>query len=291
MYNKEIYIVMPYFLIDQSFKILLNNLFSIFKNVDILLYGKKPIFTNSNKIILISDENYKLMFLEKKIDTIDKYMIYDEVDFMANPMTCELNIPQEQTNLENNTFLLIISECLYELIFNSNFLWEIPGIFFDNNSIQNYIFDINDKNIHILNNFFDKYIVPEINRKSVDIKIDVKIKVSMLDYIKKNIFTFLLTQQYKVNYGIPDKYYNITNNNYKFKAIPYSAVDNPIMGSEFSDPLLTYILTFICYKLMNYKYRSIDNDLLLEIHEKIYEEKPNDENEKNLFNSFNSFFV
>ena len=55
---------MPYFLINQSFKTLLNNLFSIFKNVDILLYGKKPIFTNSNKIILISDEDYKLMFID-----------------------------------------------------------------------------------------------------------------------------------------------------------------------------------------------------------------------------------
>ena len=33
------------------------------------------------------------MFLEKDIDTSNKYMIYDEVDTLANPITCELNIP------------------------------------------------------------------------------------------------------------------------------------------------------------------------------------------------------
>ena len=283
-YNKEIFIVMPYFLINQSFKILLNNLFSIFKNVDILIYDRKPIFTNSNRIILISDENYKLMFLKENIDTTDKYMIYDEVDFMANPMTCELNISQDKTNLENDEFLYIICECLYEKIFVDKLLWEIPGIFFDNNSIHNYIFDINEQNIKTLYNFFNKNIYPEIKDKSREIEIDENIKVSMLDYIKKNIFIFLLTQQYKVNYGIPDKYYNVNNRNYKFKAIPYSAVDNPVMGSEFSDPMLTYILTFISYKLMDFKYRSIDNDIILEIHEKLYLQKPNEENQKNLFN-------
>lgn len=284
MYNKEIYIVMPYFLINQSFKILLNNLFSIFKNVDILLYDKNPIFINSNRIILISDENYKLMFLKANIDTTDKYMIYDEVDFMANPITCELNISQDRTKLENDEFLYVISECLYKKIFVDKIIWETPGIFYDNNSIHNYIFDINDKNISILHYFFDKFIVSEINDNSREIEIDVDIKASMLDYIKKNILTFLLTQQYKVNYGIPDKYYNITNRYYKFKAIPYSAVDNPVMGSEFSDPILTYILTFICYKLMDFRYRDIDNNIILEIHEKLYLKKSNEENEINLFN-------
>ena len=33
IYNKEIFIIMPYFLINQSFKTLLNNLFPIFKNL------------------------------------------------------------------------------------------------------------------------------------------------------------------------------------------------------------------------------------------------------------------
>ena len=77
MYNKEIFIVMPYFLINQSFKILLNNLFSIFKNVDILLNAwawkykhqskSLTIYKNDIKIWNIYDNQWKLWKLIENV--------------------------------------------------------------------------------------------------------------------------------------------------------------------------------------------------------------------------------
>ena len=47
------------------------------------------------------------MFLKEEILTDDKFMIYDEVDMMANPLTCELNKPTIAANL--------ITDSLFEL--------------------------------------------------------------------------------------------------------------------------------------------------------------------------------
>jgi hypothetical protein len=68
---------------------------------------------------------------------------------------------------------------------------------------------------------------------------------------------------------MPENYSSELSFNYKFKAIPYSAVDNPVMGSEFSDSILTYILTFFCYKIVNSKYRKIDKDYIINYFENL----------------------
>jgi hypothetical protein len=83
---------------------------------------------------------------------------------------------------------------------------------------------------------------------------------------------------------MPDSYSESISYNYKFKAIPYSAVDNPVMGSEFSDPILTYILTLFCYKIVNNKFRKIDKEYIINYLEstcKLSETKRDD-----LFNLF-----
>ena len=82
-----------------------------------------------------------------------------------------------------------------------------------------------------------------------------------------------------------------TVHTYKFKAIPYSAVDSPIMGSEFSDPILTYILTLFCYKFVNNKYRKIDKDFILEYYSNIYSKNiTNTPYRLTIFNTLKGFF-
>jgi hypothetical protein len=82
---------------------------------------------------------------------------------------------------------------------------------------------------------------------------------------------------------MPKEYDSKISYNYKFKAIPYSAIDNPAMGSEFSDSILTYILTFFCYKIVESNYRKIDKDYIIDYFESLYKSEVGNNTEK-LFN-------
>jgi hypothetical protein len=112
-----------------------------------------------------------------------------------------------------------------------------------------------------INTFYDE----TIKKKFTDVK-QIKFK-NLIQYIKDNVLLFILTKQFNFDYGMPETYSLNLSNKYKFKAIPYAAVDNPVMGSEFSNFILTYILTFFCYKIVNSKYRKIDKDYIITYYE------------------------
>jgi hypothetical protein len=286
IYSNEIYIVMPDFLINQSFHLLMKNLFPLFNNTEILLYGHNSLYQDSVKIYLTSDTDYKKMFIDKIINTEKQYMIYDEVDMMSNPLTCELNIPLDEKILLNIDGLYDIARILYVKMFNNPIFWEgLPHIF---NKIHNYMYsttgnsedDIkNSKNdIKFIEKVYTKF-TAKISKKGSDM-------VNLISYIKKNILFFIFTKQFNFDYGIPSEYNNGISYKYKFKAIPYSGIDNPIMGSEFSDPILTYILTYFSYRLMNQKFRSIDKKYILKMFEKENEVNSNSDSKELLFNLF-----
>jgi hypothetical protein len=94
------------------------------------------------------------MFLENNIKTKNLYMIYDEVDMMANPITCELNIPKDKLSLENIDDLYSLSKCLFEDIFNNNEFWKSIETKIENNKIHNYIFNLDEPTKLII---FEKY--------------------------------------------------------------------------------------------------------------------------------------
>jgi hypothetical protein len=98
---------------------------------------------------------------------------------------------------------------------------------------------------------------------------------NLIKCVKENILLFILTKQYNFDYGMPEVYDPPQRYNYRFKAIPYSAVDNPVIGSEFSDPILTYILTVFCYKIKNGHYRHMDKDYIVEYYENFPNNNPN----------------
>ena len=258
--NKEIYIVLPELLINTSFEILMKNLFVLFNNIEVLIYPNKRLYDKSFILYLISDTNYKIMFLQTEVVDIDnKYMIYDEIDMMANPLTCELNIPFIKDTLHtSDNILYTLSEILYTKIFTDFNFW-IKIKYTKKNDIHDYIYIINDIDITTINDYFNIIFKSYIN--------DHK---EILEYIKNNILIFILTKQFNFDYGLPEKYNLDTVNIYKFKAIPYSSVDNPVMGSEFSDPILTYILTFFCYNIVKGKFRKIDKDYIVEYYSNLY---------------------
>jgi len=266
-FNNEIYIVMPESLINPSFEILMKHLFPIFNispdcSIEISIYPNKLNYKNSFHIYLISDTNYKVMFLENEIDTVKKYMIYDEVDMMANPLTCELNKPNESKKLECIDELYLITNILYDDIFKSDEFWkQVKNREF--NKIHNYIYNLDTETIQIVNTYYDLLVIKHFAPERI-----VELK-NLIEYIKENVLFFILTKQFNFDYGMPDSYSESMSYNYKFKAIPYSAVDNPVMGSEFSDPILTYILTLFCYKIVDSKFRKIDKDYIINYLESI----------------------
>ena len=279
-YNNQIYIVMPDFLINSSFEILMKYLLPLFNNIEILMYPNKLNYKNSFCIYLISDTNYKLMFLRNDVDTTNKYMIYDEVDMLANPLTCELNIPTTEKHLETINDLYFLSNLIYNQIFINKEFWDkIKNK--ESNKIHNYIYNLDSTTIEIINLAYDNLIKTNFSAsKQVVLK-------NLIEYVKENVLFFIVTKQFNFDYGMPENYTNESQYNYKFKAIPYSAVDSPVMGSEFSDPILTYILTLFCYKIVNGNYRKIDKNYIITYYENICKKNKSDSvNKLILFNFF-----
>ena len=245
--NKDIYIVMPNFLINQAFETIMKNLILITPYVKVKIYNENDNntcrleYNDVPKLVLIDDTMYKNMFLIKYINTTNMYMIYDEVDMMANPLTCELNIPDNEKLLEctKENKLLELCKFIYDDILVSKMFWgklkKIELVF--SNGIQDYIINYNDDIQEYVNKYFRKFFPGYQSDDIIQI------------YCLKNVIPFILTKQYNLDYGIPDNYPENVNINYKFKSIPYSAADSPIYGSQFSDPILSYILTFICYRI------------------------------------------
>ena len=84
----------------------------------------------------------------------------------------------------------------------------------------------------------------------------------IIEYIIDKLLPFILTKKYNFHYGIPENYplNSIHSESEKFKAIPYIAVDVPAYGSEFSDTILTIILTYFTYRKKGF-FRKIDINL------------------------------
>ena len=277
--NNKIFIVLPENLIIQTFEIIITNVFSIFKKFIPLIYNSKnfdvyTILYTKNLLIIISDKDFKQLWLEKcdKFFSYNYVVFYDEVDMLANPLTCELNIPIKESEKEINTNqILNIAMILYILLENE--LWDYISRtkfkeYINDNKIHRYLISYNDELHYLLYKFFMTKLV------------ELRLSENQTNYIINTICTYLLQNQYNYNYGIPKNYNDsIISENYKFKAIPYKGIDDPLYGSEISDPLLNQILTYFCYRYMNNSYRIHDYRLII----KILEETSNFSQLKELF--------
>jgi hypothetical protein len=290
--NKDIYLVMPSTLTFQSFNTIMKNVLPITNNFEIIKNDAYVKYENSIKLYLYDDTFFKLQFLNNIIDSSKIYVIFDEVDMMANPLTCEFNIPEKKQNLELSNLLIDICKIVYEKIFFNNEIWENETIakYKKDNKIHKYVMNYNIDIKTIIESKYDN----EINKK-FESKHDIKFN-NLSYHIKENVLPYIFTNQYNYNYGIPKNYPELIQIDYKFKAIPYNAIDSPSMGSEFSDPILTYFLTYICYNLPLDNnnlilIRDIDKKRYLDLLLKKYIDIKNDKQKKNkLYENIKSLF-
>ena len=269
--NDIIYIVMPSHLINQSFETIMSNLCPIIDYFELIIYSNKKKIQNDNisevtKLYLISDSDFKYFMIEKN-KTYKKYIyvIYDEVDLMADPLTCELNlIKDKKIELKNEIIIHFLSFVLYESIFKNKLFWDKLKDLCEYNGYHYYLIrhHLDDNMYNYIYDFFKNEIINKQNDFFNDNANEL-----IYNYFKKNILFFILENQYNLNYGLPENYNKIdlrNNNNYIYKAIPYISGDNPAYGSEFSDPILTYTLSYFCFNLKQTNQRLIDKQYMLQ---------------------------
>ena len=254
--NKDIvnsssyYVVLPKHLVPSSFDIIVR--FSqIFYNFSLQTYSKKGFtITNSellkeSKIInIISDDLLKEYTLQcimdegekekgKKPQILDKELsfnyfnkqnlfIYDEIDSLIDPFKSDLNKP---INIERHINHDFIVNNLIKI--NKNLYWSVIE---PSRADNNYgITLVENKNKELENKFKEKMI-------------------ETIESIKH--------MTYNQNYGFGNPSYNsiddIKNDKddkYKgvFIAVPYTAINLPVNGSEFSDFELAISLTILSY--------------------------------------------
>ncbi len=244
-------LIIPETLIPSAFKEL-NKYTKYMKNV--LLYNYSNIKENidykkrEGNILLISDKDAKTSYLVKKtknsisnnnVNNIlnnEYFYILDEIDSMIDPLKSNLNLlPDEGINPPN-------------LLDKFEEYWNISLSLFKElkelNSNSNSNSTINIENI---------------NNKEL---------LESIYFIKKHIYNG------KNGYGFG--YYNVNNQNkipfykikYLYTSIPYLNVNDPLIGSKFSNINITIISTIISYMQEWFKNKSIRLfDFLLYIHE------------------------
>ena len=244
--KNKIFIVMPDFLIEQSAQTIMTNLYPLYNYIEVCVYKcNKGNISNSMKIFLMSDNEMKEKLLENsEYFKSDCFVIYDEIDLMANPLTCELNIPKNEIKSLNNFDLLFdLTEQFYSNIYtNDNFWTKIEENNYLNQGLHKCIFNLTDEIKQTIKDYWKPTNPKNYDHEHVN---------TLKEYFSRYIIEFVLTNQYNYNYGMPTNYLNIKDETYKYKAIPYDGVDSPLYGSEFSDKILSFVLTFISYNIMN----------------------------------------
>lgn len=199
----------------------------------------------------IENDNFNLSFK-------DSLIIMDEVDTLMNPLISELNFPLDKK--EKPKYLEEVIDIVTKLIVQ-NITSEIrfksieESIKYIDGLLQTYV---------PLNSFKREwdYFINQEKEEINNIRYDL---VYLLRKLKAT-FADVFTMYYRKDYGIGDKMRTkpiIRKNEYI--AIPYSAVDTPVNGSEFSDPYLTLVLT-----VLSYVYRQLTKDNITELFIKYY---------------------
>ena len=195
----------------------------------------------------------------------------------------------KKKKIQNIKIIYNLSKLLYEQLFDNVDFWLSYTEYVNNNGIHDYFIDddlfrqkqeeINNKWNDIVNGYILSeqqtqkqenqnmwnYFYNIFSSSSSSDKIQETI-MRLSNYFKTVIFGIVFTNQYNYNYGLPETYNNIKDLNYKFKVIPYNGVNSPVYGSEFSDIILSYVLTYITYRLLlkTHRLRKIDKLFMME---------------------------
>lgn len=309
--KKHVIVCVPQTLVTQTFEILYNYVAPLVERRLLYLnsnYNDEWLGTDHNNtfnwindfsekngsIILVNDITFKTLCLKSRIPEntkyndfksiiLDKsYILFDEIDLLANPLTCELNFQYGlKTKMDEYNHIIDLAKVYYELLNPGSKLWnqlvnsELVEYGFEYNLIIQY----NDNIKSVIDSFIDKNIPNEL-----------KTNKYLIQHINTFVVPFVLTNKYNLNYGIPDIYPNdITDKAYKFKVIPYSALNTPSYGSEFSDPIMNVFLTYFYYKYNNIR-RDVDKIELINFIRRYVTNGTFGEKEMLLFNHFKTYF-
>ena len=247
-------IVLPEHLVNSSYDIMLKYI-DLFNDMMIL---KNNYNKDDNIINIMSDTVIKETYLKhiividyKKISDIinsNNFFIFDEIDTLINPYTSDLNMQdtksfysQDNIDIIKKIILVIAKE-----IHNMNNMNNIQ-ITNGTNSIN---ISSGEKNIY----------------SNTDIK-DIKFIPVIIAKLNKIINQNKLLQ-YNVNYGFRndiddiddiDDISKISKIKNFFIAIPYNANNSPVNGSEFTDFILSLLLTTLSF----YKNKLRKKDVIL----------------------------
>jgi hypothetical protein len=271
----NVILVMPKHLVKQSFDyysrifspILYNiNLFNVSISRDTIGYDRY--INGERNIIIIDDTSFKSLrintilnsnesFISRIID--NSFIIMDEIDTMINPLTSELNYPlNEKESISNNIFLfeftvkLLISLIEERKILEFYDIMESKKIVDEKLNKMNYEGENKNEVNYLINYLFNK------NHPINEVNLNWEI-IGQLRKIYNTLINCLL-MSYNKDYGLGNKLLNFDKNNYI--AIPYSAVNNPVDGSEFTDPELTLILTTLSFLYNGLRQQDILNIII-----------------------------
>jgi hypothetical protein len=266
---KQCLVAMPSQLLNQSRNIFCNYGF-LLKNITFNVCNinrnddTKCILTNpiDKRLVLIDDTSLKTFLLNQKETKHDDYdvtlqntvMIMDEIDTLINPLESELNYPHEKIKLLNSDILCSI---LVNLFING----DVHEIKYDKKS-----FDILLKNTkQLFVDYKDDNQIMKLWNNVIDNKYDDIKNIKLAAGYKKliEILPSCTSLIYNKNYGFGS--YDNTNEKNDKIAIPYSSVNTPINGSQFTDPYMTLVLT-----VLSCKYNGLNNNQIVDTIQKYY---------------------
>ena len=185
------------------------------------------------------------------------FIIFDEFDMLINPLKSELNYPiEEPKNLAHSyilyNFISIICEKLYKEF--KNFLTDSdkPDRNMNMRLIRYIMKSISDTEYiealqKITNKQFEQF-EEDTNFKTNDgyYMVGGSKETLLVYYIKciYNIFKLCLDMKINLDYGLDKDVYLV---------IPYSAQNTPLKGSQFSDPIIQMILTYIYFLIKGFR--------------------------------------
>lgn len=257
---KNIVIVLPSHLMNQTYNMIVNKYSHAMTNVSIkkihisryddndviASYFKNKIdemgrirknvivtnISSMQSIILRNSEDKKNVIPFKKEETL---FIFDEIDSLSDPLSNELNHPKINKNSD-----------MYKDISVDIVVDFVMKMFPDD---ETYVIGL-DKNKIANDDMCKQYVKNIVNgiRGDIEKKIDTKygegLNKTKVNFLFKTIGKILVTVLQDIhnkNYGFD------TTNESSYVAIPYNGVKSPVSGSEFSDMYIKMAFTCMSY--------------------------------------------
>jgi len=247
------------------------NYYKYFTEIPFTNNYKKDHINNKN-IIIMNDKSIKTVLLNKlNIDNKANYnkllenirhksvIIIDEFDDLYNPLKSDLNFQLDERSIKNSK---LIHDKIYDFYvdFIDNLLKETKYKYKKlkhstikekfNQYINTYDFGLT------YNKYKSDILKLTKNKTAINLTKENYYFIKSMEKLL-NILITSFNLIYLKDYGFPTS----TSHNTQFISVPYSYVNNPITGSQFSDLDISLILTTITYLLSNF--RKIDITTLI----------------------------